>query len=118
MAEIDKQYQDSRVWKYAVAHTTKERKTTVSQEENDLATHVSLCHLRYKQLEDKIDAFNARLVKVETEVSSLKREMASGFSDLKLILEKQNSSKTTQVVATFGTIITAILAFVGYLVTH
>jgi hypothetical protein len=90
----------------------------MSQEERDLATHVEICSLRYKGIEEKFDAVNSRLAKVETDVSTIKREMASGFSDIKLILEKQNSSKTTQIVATFGTIITAILAFVGYLITH
>jgi chromosome segregation ATPase len=89
----------------------------MSQEENDLATHVNLCHLRYEQLKGKLDEFETRLSKLEDEISTIKSDMQTGFTDIKLLLERQNSSKQTQMIATFGTIITAILAFVGYLIT-
>lgn len=89
----------------------------MSQEENDLATHVNLCHLRYEQLKEKLDAFDERLTKLEADVSSLKGTMQSGFADIKLILEQQSNARSIQLIATFGTIITAVVALVGYLIT-
>jgi chromosome segregation ATPase len=84
--------------------------------ETSLKGHIQLCELRYKALEERLDAVESKLVKLETEVIELKAQTQAGFAELKLMLEKQNSSKQTQIIATFGTIITAVLAFVGYLI--
>ena len=89
----------------------------MSKEDTDLATHVELCAVRYKGIEDKFNDVEQRLTKIERDVSDLKVQTATGFSEIKLLLERQNSSKQTQMIATFGTIITAILAFAGYLIT-
>lgn len=89
----------------------------MSKEDTDLATHVALCSERYQGIEDKFHDVEKRLTKIEGDVNDLKVQTAQGFSDVKLLLERQNSSKQVQVIATFGTIITAILAFVGYLIT-
>lgn len=85
--------------------------------ETSLKGHIHLCELRYRQLEGRLDNVESKLAKLETDVSELKEQTQQGFSELKIMLEKQNSSKQVQIIATFGTIITAILAFVGYLVT-
>ena len=90
----------------------------MSVEEQDLSTHVSLCHLRYKQLEEKIDAFNDRLTQVETDISAIKSQMQSGFSEIKLLLERQSNARTIQLIATFGTVAVAVFTLVGYLLTH
>ena len=94
-----------------------QRKSKMSKEDTDLATHVELCAVRYKGIEDKFNDVENRLSKIENDVNDLKVQTAQGFSDVKLLLERQNSSKQVQMIATFGTIITAILAFVGYLIT-
>lgn len=90
----------------------------MSQEEQDLATHTQLCHLRYQQLKEKLDAFDTRLTKVETDLSAIKSAMQSGFSDIKLLLEKQSNARTIQVIATFGSIAVAVVGVIGYLLTH
>lgn len=90
----------------------------MTQEEHDLATHVEICAIRYQGIQDKIDDIEQRLTKVETAVSDLKVHTQAGFSDIKLLLERQNSSKQVQVIATFGTIIAAILVFASYLIRH
>jgi predicted nucleic acid-binding Zn-ribbon protein len=90
----------------------------MSQEETDLSTHVSLCHLRYQQLQEKIDGLEQRLVKVETTISTIKSEMHTGFSEIKLLLERQSNARTIQIIATAGTIIASIMALVGYILTH
>jgi hypothetical protein len=86
--------------------------------ETSLKGHIQLCELRYKALEERLDNVESKLAKLETEVIELKAQTQQGFADIKLMLERQNSSKQVQIIATFGTIITAILAFVGYLVVN
>ena len=83
--------------------------------ETTLEGHVQLCELRYKNLEEKINALEQRLTKVETTISSIKSEMAAGFADIKLLLERQSNSRTIQLIATSGTVVAAVLGLVGYL---
>jgi predicted nucleic acid-binding Zn-ribbon protein len=85
--------------------------------ETSLKGHIQLCELRYKALEERLDNVESKLEKLETNVTELKQETQSGFAEIKLMLERQNSSKQVQIIATTGTIITAVLAFIGYLVT-
>jgi ActR/RegA family two-component response regulator len=90
----------------------------MSQEETNLATHVEICAIRYRGIEEKLNAFDQRLTKVETDLSSIKSTMQSGFADVKLLLEKQNNSRTIQIIATFGSIAVAVIGVAGYLITH
>ena len=85
-------------------------------EAEDLNLHVQLCTERYNALEEKIHAVETRIAKIESAVAELKVQTTAGFAEIRLLLERQNSSKQVQVIATFGTIITAVLAFVGYLI--
>jgi len=113
--------QPSKVWQYASANSEQKRKskskTMAKTEAEDLNLHVQLCTERYNALEEKIHAVESRIAKIEANLSDLKVQTAAGFADIRLLLERQNSSKQTQMIATFGTIITAVLAFVGYLIT-
>jgi ActR/RegA family two-component response regulator len=90
----------------------------MSQEERDLATHVEICAIRYQGIQEKIDGIEARLTKMETTVSTLKSEMQAGFTDIKLILEKQSNARVIQLIATFGSITVAVVALLGYIITH
>lgn len=87
----------------------------MSFEEKDLATHVQLCELRYKALEEKINGVEKRLGEVEAAISSIKSHMESGFSEIKILLERQNNARTIQIIATIGTIAAAGLGMIGYL---
>lgn len=89
----------------------------MSQEDKDLATHVEICAIRYRVLEERMDGLEARLVKVETELVNLKTEMAAGFHDIKLLLEKQSNARSVQLIATLGTVAVAVFSLVGYLLT-
>jgi hypothetical protein len=82
----------------------------VEFKETTLEGHVQLCELRYKNLEEKINAVEARLTKVETAVANLKSEMVTGFSEIKLLLEKQSNARTVQIIATAGTIVVATIS--------
>jgi len=86
--------------------------------ETTLEGHVQLCELRYRALEEKINAVDARLTKVEAAVSNLKNDMATGFGDIKLLLEKQSNARTIQIIATAGTVVAAVLAVAGYIITR
>lgn len=95
-----------------------EEQTVVKSENEDLNLHVSLCEQRYRDLERRLEAFDERLTKMEDQISSIKREMAAGFNNIQLLIEKQNNARTIQVIATFGTIAAAVVALLGYVITH
>ena len=61
------------------------------KETEDLETHVSICHERYLQLD-------ARLVKLEEDVSILRQDIVEG-----------NKSLKSTVITTSGTIIVALI---------
>jgi chaperonin cofactor prefoldin len=90
----------------------------MSQEETNLATHVEICAIRYKGIEEKMHDLDKRLTTLEDKMSSIKTEVATGFSDVKLLLERQSNARTIQLIATAGTIGAAIVALVGYIYTH
>lgn len=90
----------------------------MSQEERDLATHVEICAIRYQGIEDKFDAIGRRLDKVENDISLIKSQMTTGFTEIKLMLEKQSNSRFIQLTATIGTVTAAVLAVIGYIITH
>lgn len=75
--------------------------------ETTLKGHVQLCELRYKALEEKINAVERRLTTVEDQISNLKKDMATGFGEIKLLIEKQNNARAIQLIATIGTIAAA-----------
>jgi len=77
--------------------------------ETTLKGHIHLCELRYKSLEGRLDNVEARLTKIENQVADLKTQSESGFAEIKLMLERQNTSKQTQLIATIGTIIVAVV---------
>jgi len=72
---------------------------TTDHEKESLEAHVDLCAMRYLQLDN-------RLEKLESEVADVKKEMLSG----------QKSLKNT-IITTSGTIIVAILALIGTILT-
>jgi len=86
----------------------------MSQEEKDLATHVEICAIRYKGIEEKFDGIEKRLTKLEADISNIKASTQQGFSDIKLLLEQRNTNKQTQVIASSAAIIVAILGAIGY----
>ena len=95
---------------------TIQRMAKAKTEAEDLNLHVQLCTERYNALEEKIHAVETRIAKIESAVADLKVQTTAGFAEIRLLLERQNSSKQTQMIATFGVIVTAVLGFIGYLV--
>jgi uncharacterized coiled-coil protein SlyX len=86
------------------------------KETEDLATHVSLCELRYKELERRLDHVEGRLSSLASEVANLKTQMQAGFSEIRLLIERQNNSGKTQIIASAGAIIVAMVGAIAYFV--
>lgn len=95
-----------------------ESENKMSTEHEDLNLHVSLCEQRYKELEKRLDGVEARLAKVEADISALKVSMSSGFSEIKILLERQNSRRQTQLIASMGAIAVAVISALGYIISR
>lgn len=78
-------------------------------EAEDLNLHVSLCEQRYKALESRLDAVEQRLSKVETQIADVKQQMHTGFTEIKIMLERNNAQRQTSLITTIGTIIVAVV---------
>jgi predicted nucleic acid-binding Zn-ribbon protein len=87
-------------------------------EADDLAMHVSLCELRYKTLEKRLDNVETRLAKVETSIDDLKTSVQQGFADIALKIEQENSRRSSQLIITAGSVIVAIIGAVGVWLAH
>ena len=96
----------------------KKKPTNMSQEENDLATHVEICAIRYKRIEEKFDDIEQRISKIENQVTDLKTQTQQGFAEIKVLLERQNSSRSTALVTAIGSIVVAVIGVIGYLITR
>jgi len=77
--------------------------------ETTLKGHIHLCELRYKALEGRLDNVEARLSKIEDQVSSLKAQTNTGFAEIKLMLERQNTNKQVQLIASIGAVVVAVI---------
>jgi pantothenate kinase len=87
----------------------------MSVEEKDLATHVEICAIRYQGIQEKITGVERRLDAMEDTVASIKNTMTTNFNEIKLLIERQNNSRTIQIIATIGTVAAAALGLIGYM---
>ena len=78
--------------------------------ETTLKGHIQLCELRYKNLEERLDNVEARLTKIESKVSDLATTIQSNLLEIKLVIEKANSRRDVQIIATLGTIVVAAIS--------
>ena len=79
----------------------------MSREEEDLATHVEICAIRYKGIEDKFDAVDARLDKID-----------STLVDIKKMIETQRDTKFKTIVGAATTVVAGLLTVLGYLIVN
>lgn len=87
-------------------------------ERTSLETHVDLCELRYRQLDDRMTRVEQRIDSITDELKQVKAEMNSGFEDIKEMLTHARDEKFKTVVMTAGSIIVGLLGLLGYLITH
>lgn len=86
--------------------------------ETTLEGHIQLCELRYRSLEEKINALERRIIKVEDSLMSLKGELSQGFSSIALKIEKEHNKRAIQLIATAGSVIVAVLGALGVWLAH
>ena len=77
--------------------------------ETSLKGHIQLCELRYKNLEQRLDNVEQRLATIESKVSDLGSQIQSNLLEIKLVLQKADSRRDVQIVATLGTIVVAVI---------
>jgi len=77
--------------------------------ETTLKGHIQLCELRYKNLEERLDNVEARLTKIEDQVSALKAQTQQGFTEIKLMLERNNVRRQTQLIASISAVVVALV---------
>jgi predicted nucleic acid-binding protein len=109
---------NSKVWQYASANSEQKRKSKMSKEETDLATHVEICAIRYQGIQEKIDGLTERLDNVESKINTLGKEIQSNFARIELALEKASAKRDVQLIATLGTVAVAVISVIGYLITR
>lgn len=85
----------------------RKRESEVSRESEDLATHIEICALRYKGIEEKFEVMDKRLDHIN-EV----------LVDIQKALDKKSSTITVALITGGSTIIVALITFLGYLLTH
>ena len=81
--------------------------------ETTLKGHIHLCELRYKALEERLDNVELRLSAIEGKVSDLGSAIQSNLLEIKLTIEKANSRRDVQIIATLGTIVVASISAVA-----
>lgn len=90
----------------------------MSREQEDLATHVEICTLRYKNLQDQIDALESRVDHISLEIKELRADTVAGFSEIKKILQANKDEKFKVMVTSTATVVVGLLAMLGYVITH
>lgn len=86
--------------------------------ETTLKGHIQLCELRYKNLEERLDNVENRLTQIEAKVSNLSATIQTNMAEIKLIIEKANSKRDVQIIATLGTIIVAAISAAAIMITR
>jgi uncharacterized coiled-coil protein SlyX len=83
-----------------------------------LTTHEAVCAERYKALESRMDNIETRMDSISSDVKELKQTNDKQFKELKELIEKRHSGSHTAIITSAGTVIVALIGFLGYLLTH
>jgi len=83
-----------------------------------LNTHEAVCAERYAGIETRMKVIDERFDKLEAEVKDLKDSTTKGFAEIKDLIEKRNNSSHTALITTAGSVIVALVGFLGYLLMH
>jgi pantothenate kinase len=100
------------------ATTGSKEMTQIDETSARLNTHEAVCSERFLGLDIKMKNIEDRLDKLETTVKELSSGTAKGFSEIKELIEKRNNSSHTAIITAAGSVIVALIAFLGYLITH
>ena len=87
-------------------------------ERSSLETHVDLCELRYRQLDDRMNRVEDRIDKISSDVKELKQTNDKQFGEIKSMLTQAKDDKFKVMVTVAGTVICSLLGLLGYIVVH
>ena len=90
----------------------------MSREEEDLATHVSICEIRYKGIQEKMDRMEQRMDVLESSVKELREDTDTHFNEIKQLLVHAKDEKFKTMVGATSAVIVALLGMLGYVITH
>lgn len=90
----------------------------MTTERDSLEIHVDLCQLRYKQLEDRIDAVEKEMRELNIDLLDFKEECRNNFNDIKRLIMEAKDQRFSSMFASTATIIVALLATMGYIIAH
>ena len=83
-----------------------------------LNTHEAVCAERYAGLEEKMTQIDKRFDKVEDDIKEIRAETSQGFKEIKALIERRQGGSHQAIITAAGTIIVALIGFLGYLLTH
>lgn len=92
--------------------------STIDLTDARLSTHEEICSLRYAGIEEKMTQIDKRFDKVEADIKEIKTDSAKGFKDIKELIERKQGNNSQAIITAAGTIIVALIGFLGYLLTH
>jgi septation ring formation regulator EzrA len=90
----------------------------MSKEAEDLATHVEICAIRYQGIQEQFTVIEDRMDRIETDIREIKASNQRNFDEIKQMLATKMAANQQAIIAASGTIIVALIGFLGYLLTH
>ena len=83
-----------------------------------LNTHEAVCAERYKAIEARMDTIESRVDAISADVKELKQTNDRQFNEIKVLIERRHGNSHQALITAAGTIIVALIGFLGYLLTH
>lgn len=87
----------------------------MSQEKQNLETHVELCSLRYEQLAQRIERVESQLDRVVDDIQEIRETISGQFDEIKAAIARSKDERFQTMVTTAGTIIVSLLGLIGYI---
>ena len=90
----------------------------MSTEREDLDTHVTICEIRYKQLDERMGKVEKQIHEINIDLQDFKEEMRKNFSEIKVMLQMAKDEKFKTIFTVGGSVVVGLLALLGYIVVH
>lgn len=90
----------------------------IDSTEARLNTHEILCAERYKGIENRMDNIDTRMDTISSDLREMKNTSDKQFNEIKGMLTAAKDEKFKVMVSATATVIVALLAMLGYLITH
>lgn len=92
--------------------------TQIDSTDARLTTHELVCAERYAGIETKMTQIDKRFDRIETDIKEIRAESSKGFNEIKELIEKRHNSSHQAIITAAGTVIVALIGFLGYLIVN